>query len=291
MSKFKLYSFRAGGLVAMPIGSKEENKKSKETIVLDCFLSTKIGQTWYSRNKFVNRQDCEEPDFIFIDANNQTHGLELVQFVRPGGDWQQINRTMQHIVEQVHAYFLKQNKNIGLVVDAINKEHLQTISLVRRYSGITTLEEKPESIKNKIIKAIETEMAANKTFVRTSIDLGSHWLRISASTSFDTELRPTFNCERMYFDLQPEHIQNLITKKNALLDRYLHKCDKCSLLVVVDNENNCFSPMTITQSVLNNQYASKFENLFLVCIDGDSSKGYKLRKLQTTKPSKPLSRI
>ena len=261
----------------MPIGSKEENKKSKETLVLDCFLSTKIGQTWYSRNKFVNRQDCEEPDFIFIDANNQTHGLELVQFVRPGGDWQQINRTMQHIVEQVHAYFLKQNRNIGLVVDAINKEHLQTISLVRRYSGITKLEGKPESIKNKIIKAIETEIAANKTFVRTSIDLGSHWLRISTSTSFDAELCPAFNCERMYFDLRPEHIQNLITKKNALLERYLHKCDKCSLLVVVDNENNCFSPMTITQSVLNNRYASKFENLFLACIDGDSSKGYKLR--------------
>ena len=198
---------------------------------------------------------------------------------------------MQHIVEQVHAYFLKQNRNIGLVVDAINKEHLQTISLVRRYSGITKLEEKPESIKNKIIKAIETEIAANKTFVRTSIDLGSHWLRISASTAFDTELRPTFNCERMYFDLRPEHIQNLITKKNALLDRYLHKCDKGSLLVVVDNENNCFSPMTITLSVLNNRYASKFENLFLICIDGDSSKGYKLRKLQTTKTSKPLSRI
>lgn len=39
--------------------------------------------------------------------------------------------------------------------------------------------------------------------------------------------------------------------------------------------------------VLNNQYASKFENLFLACIDGDSSKGYKLRKLQTTKLSKP----
>lgn len=277
MSKFKQYSFRAGGLVTMPIGSKEENKKSKETLVLDCFLSTKIGQTWYSRNKFVNRQDCEEPDFIFIDANNQTHGLELVQFVRPGGDWQQINRTMQHIVEQVHAYFLKQNRNIGLVVDAINKEHLQTISLVRRYSGITKLEGKPESIKNKIIKAIETEIAANKTFVRTSIDLGSHWLRISTSTSFDAELCPAFNCERMYFDLRPEHIQNLITKKNALLERYLHKCDKCSLLVVVDNENNCFSPMTITQSVLNNRYASKFENLFLACIDGDSSKGYKLR--------------
>ena len=291
MSKFRQYSFRAGGLVTMPIGSKEENKKSKETLVLDCFLSTKIGQTWYSRNKFVNRQDCEEPDFIFIDANNQTHGLELVQFVRPGGDWQQINRTMQHIVKQVHAYFLKQNRNIGLVVDAINKEHLQTISLVRRYSGITKLEEKPESIKNEIIKAIETEIAANKTFVRTSIDLGSHWLRISASTSFDTELRPTFNCERMYFDLRPEHIQNLITKKNTLLERYLHKCDKCSLLTVVDNENNCFSPMTITQSVLNNQYTSRFENLFLVCIDGDSSKGYKLRKLQTTLPSKSLDRI
>ena len=261
----------------MPIGSKEENKKSKETLVLDCFLSTKIGQTWYSRNKFVNRQDCEKPDFVFIDENNQTHGLELVQFVRPGGDWQQINRTMQHIVKQVHAYFLKQNRNIGLVVDAINKEHLQTISLVRRYSGITKLEEKPESIKNKIIKAIETEIAANKTFVRTSIDLGSHWLRISASTSFDTELCPTFNCERMYFDLRPEHIQNLITKKNALLDRYLHKCDKCSLLVVVDNENNCFSPMTITQSVLNNQYASRFENLFLICIDGNDSKSYSLK--------------
>ena len=275
----------------MPIGSKEENKKSKETLVLDCFLSTKIGQTWYSRNKFVNRQDCEKPDFVFIDENNQTHGLELVQFVRPGGDWQQINRTMQHIVKQVHAYFLKQNRNIGLIVDAINKEHLQTISLVRRYSGITKLEEKPESIKNKIIKAIETEIAANKTFVRTSIDLGSHWLRISASTSFDTELRPTFNCERMYFDLRPEHIQNLITKKNALLDRYLHKCDKCSLLTVVDNENNCFSPMTITQYVLNNLYASKFENMFLICIDGDSSKGYKLRKLQTTLPSKSLDRI
>lgn len=59
MSKFKLYSFRAGGLVSIPIGSKEENKKSKETLVLDCFLSTKIGQTWYSRNKFVNRQDCK----------------------------------------------------------------------------------------------------------------------------------------------------------------------------------------------------------------------------------------
>lgn len=81
----------------------------------------------------------------------------------------------------------------------------------------------------------------------------------------------------MYFDLRPEHIQNLITKKNALLERYLHKYDKCSLLVVVDNENNCFSPMTITQSVLNNQYTSKFENLFLVCIDGNDSKGYKLR--------------
>ena len=106
----------------MLIGDKKENKKSKETLVLDCFLSTKTGQTWYSRNKFANRQDCEEPDFIFIDANNQTHGLELVQFVRPGGDWQQINRTMQHIVEQVYAYFLKQSRNIGLVVDAINKE-------------------------------------------------------------------------------------------------------------------------------------------------------------------------
>ena len=127
------------------------------------------------------------------------------------------------------------------------------------------------------VKAIETEIAANKTFVRTSIDLGSHWLRISTSTSFDTEPYPTFNCERMYFDLRPEHIQNLITKKNALLERYLHKCDKCSLLVVVDNENNCFSPMTITQSVLNNQYTSKFKNLFLVCIDGNDSKGYKLR--------------
>ena len=79
MNKFRLYSFRAGGLVTMPIGSKKENKKSKETLVLDCFLSTKTCQTWYSRNKFASRQDCEEPDFIFIDANNQTHGLELVQ--------------------------------------------------------------------------------------------------------------------------------------------------------------------------------------------------------------------
>ena len=276
MSKFRQYSFRAGELVTMPIGSKEENKKSKETLVLDCFLSTKIGQTWYSRNKFVNRQDCEKPDFIFIDANNQTHGLELIQFVRSGGDWQQINRAMQHIVEQVHAYFLKQNKNIGLVVDAINKEHLQTISLVPRYSGITKLEEKPESIKNKIIQVIEAEIGAGKTFIRTSVDLGSHWLRISASTSFDTELRPTFNCERMYFDLQPVHIQNLITKKNALFEGYLHKCDKCSLLVVVDNEDNYFSPMTITQSVLNNQYITKFENVFLLCVDGGNSRGYKL---------------
>ena len=276
MSKFRQYSFRAGGLVTMPIGSKEENKKSKETLVLDCFLSTKIGQTWYSRNKFVNRQDCEKPDFIFIDANNQTHGLELIQFVRSGGDWQQINRAMQHIVEQIHAYFLKQNKNIGLVVDAINKEHLQTISLVPRYSGITKLEEKPESIKNMIIQAIEAEIGAGKTFIRTSVDLGSHWLRISACTSFDTELRPTFNCERMYFDLQPVHIQNLITKKNALFEGYLHKCDKCSLLVVVDNEDNYFSPMTITQSVLNNQYISKFENVFLLCVDGGNSRGYKL---------------
>jgi hypothetical protein len=81
----------------------------------------------------------------------------------------------------------------------------------------------------------------------------------------------------MYFDLQPEHIQNLITKKNALLDGYLHKCDKCSLLVIVDNEDNCFSPMTITQPVLNNQYASKFENLFLVCIDGNDSKSYSIK--------------
>ena len=276
MSKFRQYSFRAGGLVTMPIGSKEENKKSKETLVLDCFLSTKTGQAWYSKNKFINRQDCEEPDFIFIDANNQTHGLELIQFVRSGGDWQQINRAMQHIVEQIHAYFLKQNKNIGLVVDAINKEHLQTISLVPRYSGITKLEEKPESIKNMIIQAIEAEIGAGKTFIRTSVDLGSHWLRISACTSFDTELRPTFNCERMYFDLQPVHIQNLITKKNALFEGYLHKCDKCSLLVVVDNEDNYFSPMTITQSVLNNQYISKFENVFLLCVDGGNSRGYKL---------------
>lgn len=276
MSKFRQYSFRAGGFISMPIGNKKENKKAKESILLDCFLSTKTGQAWYSKNKFINRQDCEEPDFVFTDTNNQTHGLELVQFVRPGGDWQQINRTMQHIVEQVHAYFLKQDKNIGLVVDAINKEHLQTISLVPRYSGITKLEEKPESIKNKIIQAIEAEISAGKTFVRTNVDLGSHWLRISASTSFDTELRPTFNCERMYFDLQPVHIQNLITKKNALFEGYLHKCDKCSLLVVVDNEDNYFSPMTITQSVLNNQYISKFENVFLLCVDGGNSRGYKL---------------
>lgn len=291
MSKFRQYSFRAGGLVTMPIGNKEENKKSKETLVLDCFLSTKTGQAWYSKNKFINRQDCEEPDFVFIDENNQTHGLELVQFVRPGGDWQQINRTMQHIVEQVHAYFLKQNRNIGLVVDAINKEHLQAISLVRRYSGITKLEEKPGSIKNKIIQAIETEITANKTFVRTSVDIGTHWLRISASTSFDIELRPTFNCERMYFDLQPDDIQNLITKKNKLSECYLHKCNKCSLLVVVDNEDNYFSPMTINRSVLHYQYVSKFDNVFLVCIDGDSSKAYNLRKLQTTNPSKSLGGI
>lgn len=272
----KRFSFKGGGIKAMLVGNKNKTKKANESLLLDCFLSTKIGQKWYTKNKFTDKKDCEEPDFLF-ESDKGVCGLELVQFVRTGGDWQQINRIMQHIVEQVHAYFLKRDKNIGLVVDAINKEHLQTISLVRRYSGITKLEEKPESIKNKIIKAIETEIAANKTFVRTSIDLGSHWLRISASTSFDTKLRPTFNCERMYSALQPGHIQNLITKKNALLDRYLHKCDKCSLLVVVDNENNCFSPMTITQSVLNNQYTSKFENLFLVCIDGNDSKGYKLR--------------
>ena len=38
-----------------------------------------IGQKWRSKSRFANRQDCEELDFVFIDANNQTLGLELVQ--------------------------------------------------------------------------------------------------------------------------------------------------------------------------------------------------------------------
>ncbi len=273
----KLYSFKGGGIKPMLVGNKNETKKANESLLLDCFLDTKIGRKWCTKNKITDKIDSEEPDFIFTDLNRLSHGLELVKFVRQGGDYQEINRTMQHMVEQVYAYFLKQNLNIGLVVTPINKEHLRTICLRYRYSGITKLEEKPEEIKNKIIKAIEDELPNNKNFISTNIDIVTHWLRIRASINSGIEATPTFNCERMYFDLQPDKLRNIIDKKNALVEKYLHKCNLCSLLIVVDNEDNCFSPVTISKSVLHTKYASNFDNIFLLYIDGGYSKSYKLR--------------
>ena len=272
----KLYSFKGGGIKPMLVGNKNETKKANESLLLDCFLDTKIGRKWCTKNKITDKTDSEEPDFLF-NSDTGVHGLELVQFVRPGGDWQQINRTMQHITEQVYAYFLKQGYNIGIVIDAVNKEFLRTLSLTYRYHGITKLEESPSAIKTKIIKTIEANLDPNKTFFRTSVDLGTHWLRISISINSGIETAPTFNCERMYFDLKSDDIQKLIDKKSGLVSSYLRNCDDISLLVVVDNEDVCFGPMTITKKVLWHKYKSKFNNVFLLHVDSGTCRSYKLR--------------
>ena len=151
MTQHKLISFKGGGIKTMLVGNKNETKKANELLLLDCFLDTKLGQKWYTKNKFTDKKDSEEPDFLF-ESEKGIHGLELVKFVRSGGDWQQINRIMQHITEQVHAYFLKHGRNIGIVIDDVNKEFLRTLSLTYRYHGITKLEETPTAIKNKIVK-------------------------------------------------------------------------------------------------------------------------------------------
>ena len=275
MTKVKILSFKGGKIKETHIGNKNETKKANESLLLDCFLGTKLGQNWYTKNKFTNKKDSEEPDFLF-ESDKRVHGLELVKFVRSGGDWQQINRTMQHITEQVHAYFLKHAYNMGIVIDAVNKEFLRTLSLTYRYHGIQKLEESPTVIKNKIIKAIEANLGSNKTFFRTSVDLGTHWLRISISINSGIETTPTFNCERMYFDLDPSDIQHLIDKKSELVPNYLKNCDGVSLLVVVDNEDVCFGPVTVTTKVRLHRYKSKFKNVFLLCVESGSCRSYKL---------------
>ena len=275
MTQHKLFSFKGGDIKTMLVGNKNETKKANESLLLDCFLGTKLGQKWYTKNKFTNKKDSEEPDFLF-ESEKSIHGLELVKFVRSGGDWQQINRIMQHITEQVHAYFLKHGHNIGIVIDAVNKEFLRTISLTYRYHGITKLEETPTAIKNKIIKAIEANLSSNKTFFRANVDLGTHWLRISVSINSGIETTPTFNCERVYFDLKPSDIQKLIDKKSELVPNYLKNCNKVSLLVVVDNEDVCFGPVTVTTKVRLHKYKSKFKNVFLLCVESGSCHSYKL---------------
>ena len=61
----KLYSFKGGDIKTVLVGNKNETKKANESLLLDCFLGTKLGQRWYTKNKFTDKKDSEEPDFLF----------------------------------------------------------------------------------------------------------------------------------------------------------------------------------------------------------------------------------
>lgn len=270
------------GFTWKKVGTKEEVKKDRETIYLESFLKTETGQDWFKKNEFINYEESEEPDFVFKRESADSTGLEITTIFIEGGIAQQINRTLQNIVNRVFKYFIdKEGIKLGIDIEFINKESFTRLRLKREYMGLLELPMPEKDLEQKIIEEVSKSVALNMPQDKRCIDFDTHFMKITVSNLGEPVLEPTAShCERMYREDPFEKVQKEIDKKNKKISKYNKNCSDCVLLVVADASDTRIAPSCFTNKLKRRIFKSDFKEVYLLETGGFDIRVTRLR----TKP-------
>lgn len=251
-----------------------QNKKAEETQYLMAFLSSDEGKKWCKQNKIIdtkNYQESDPLDFIFTNAENKKIGLEITKFIVKS----QHGRALQHLMRignKVCQYAkTKYNLRLSLLIDKYDKRKFS----YRTYQEMLDFCYNPgfwdifdsKEMKTKIEKIIDDNVEKLRVvpcLVQECIEVQNEYFKISISDYFygTEDFECMVNNESFSKEDPFDELQKAIDSKNAKIDIYFKKCDKCFLLVhkpSVSKGNYC----DFTDKIKKHRFVSKFDEIYI----------------------------
>lgn len=246
-----------------------KNKDIEEQEYLEQFLMTTAGKKWYKQNCIVSIEKTESPDFLLKNIKGERIALEMTSFIAKNKNLK-FTQSLMTIGNQVIAYIKKvYNLDVSILIDKLDQrkwsvnwnDHLE-LAYNPGFSVIPPLKE----FKNKILAFVDKNIESLKKsfFVKDSIQIQNDYFNIavSAYASLDGKYDCHVNNAGQCIEDPFEELQDCINKKNLKLDKYVKKCDRCFLLIVVPGYkkgNYCH----FTKKLKKHKFKSEFTSIFL----------------------------
>ena len=247
---------------------QQDGKKGEDTYIY-LLLESEAGKKWLINNKILETkpQECESPDYLFQTSQGKIVGLEITRLLIKTDKFNATAR-LNTIANKVVQYFRKEkNIPLSILIDIYDEREVspdwEDILDAYYNPGFDKIEVTNHKIKDAIIEAISKKGIPEWGERKIDINLPPHLFTISYGRFFEPYTSTHVNNSGMCKEDPFEELQKVITDKNEKYNKYLEKCDACSLLVVSEGSGSgnftCF-----TNKILKHKFDSKFENVYLL---------------------------
>lgn len=256
---------------------QDDGQKGQEATYLALFTCHKVGEKWMHDNGITRKIACECPDFVFKVPNGKIVGLEIVNFVYKSKKNEATFR-LESIAKKVVGYFKKKGVPLTLVIDIYDQREcsVEWADCLDAYynPGFDHLNASDKEIKEALINALESGGIKQWGVTKMWVDIKGQTFVVNASTMHNPHTHVHVNNMGMCVENPFNELQETINSKNKKFESYRVNCDKCDLLVVVEN-----GFVEFTKKLKRYKFHSLFRNTYLI----DLSFGCNVIKLNTSK--------
>jgi len=254
---------------------QEDSQKGKESTYLALFSCHKIGMQWAKDNGITIKKSCECPDFIFEAHEQQTIGLEIVNFIYKS-DKNTATMRLERVAKKVVGYFKQKGVPLSLLIDVYDPrkwslnwaEHMEAC-----YNpGFDHLNASDDELKDAFITALESEGIKPWGITKKWVDVKGQTFIVNGSLMHEPHTSCHVNNMGRCVEDPFDDVQKIIDSKNQKFESYKKNCDECDLLIVVENGFVHFS-----DKLQKHKFNSVFRNVYLMDLSFDC----KVTKLQT----------